>query len=265
MASLFDEIFRVIMLEDISEKCQATKNLHDSLEQLKCSDPTPPELIPKPGYPRLLEFVAPRKLKKRGIQNQEGRNILMHSIAHIEYNAINLALDAAYRFRGQPSTFYSDWIKVAADEAKHFGLVNDYLERNQCAYGDYPVHNGLWDMTSKTAHDIVARMALVPRVLEARGLDVSPSMISKLSSIGDNDAASILKVIYDDEIDHVRIGSTWFDYECRQRRLDPKETFFAMIDQYFVGELKGPFNVAARLKAGFNESELAQLSSTTNP
>lgn len=260
MPTLFKEIYDIILLEDSDDKCEATQSLYKRFDRLGLHDDMPPQPIVKPGYPQSLEFVAPRELKKRGIQSQEGRNILMHSIAHIEYNAINLALDAAYRYRGQPQKFYSDWIKVAADEARHFSLINEYLECNHCFYGQYPVHDGLWEMTSKTAHDIVARMALVPRVLEARGLDVTPSMINKLSNIGDDDAASILKVIYDDEIEHVRIGSIWFTRECQQRELNPRETFFAMIDQYFVGELKGPFNIAARLKAGFDESELAQLS-----
>lgn len=260
MSALFSEIYRVLLLGDLEEKCQATKSLKDNLSQFDLADDTPPVPIAKPGYPESLNFVAPRELKKRGIQSQEGRNILMHSIAHIEYNAINLALDAAYRFRNQPKEFYSDWISVASDEARHFGMINDYLKRNECQYGHYPVHDGLWSMTLKTAHDIIARMALVPRVLEARGLDVTPTMITRLSNVGDDDAASILKVIYDDEIEHVRIGSTWFNSECNQRELNPRDTFFKMIDQYFIGELKGPFNVAARLKAGFDESEIEQLS-----
>jgi len=260
MSLLFDEIYRIIQLKDIDQKCVATKNLHSTFNQLSFNDNDTPKLISKPGYPNTLDFVAPRKLKKRGIKTQEGRNILMHSIAHIEYNAINLALDAAYRYRGQPKEFYANWIDVAADEARHFRLVNDYLERNQCTYGHYPVHDGLWTMAFKTADNIIARMALVPRVLEARGLDVSPGMITKLSNVGDDDAASILKIIYDDEIEHVRIGSIWFDRECRQRKLDSRETFFAMIDQYFIGQIKGPFNIAARLKAGFDEFELARLS-----
>lgn len=260
MSSLFAEIYRVIQLQDIDQKCQATKSLRDNLSQFDLNNDTPARTIASPGYPTTLNFVAPRELKKRGIQSQEGRTILMHSIAHIEYNAINLALDAAYRFRDQPHEFYVDWINVAADEARHFSMVNDYLIRNQCSYGHYPVHDGLWSMTCKTAHDIVARMALVPRVLEARGLDVTPTMINKLSQVGDDDAASILKVIYDDEIEHVRIGSTWFNRECEQRGLDSRETFFAMIDKYFIGDVKGPFNTAARLKAGFDEYELERLS-----
>ncbi|MCL4140411.1 UNVERIFIED_CONTAM: hypothetical protein GTU68_036018, partial [Idotea baltica] len=134
----------------------------------------------------------------------------MHAIAHIEFNAINLALDAAYRFRQQPIAYYQDWLGVAADEARHFNLIRSYLNKHDCNYGDYPVHNGLWDMAVQTADDVVARMALVPRVLEARGLDVTPSMINKLQSVGDTGAVEILKTIYQDEIGHVKIGSHWF-------------------------------------------------------
>jgi len=212
-----------------------------------------------PGYPTQLQLVAPRDLKRRGIQSQQGRNVLMHSIAHIEFNAINLALDAAYRFRGQSIDYYKDWISIAADEARHFQMIRDYLMEHECDYGDYPAHNGLWQMAVDTQFDIVARMALVPRVLEARGLDVTPGIIKKLERVNDQQAVDILNVIYQDEIAHVEAGSRWFFYKCEQNQLEPRSTFMKMVEQYLHGELRGPFNVSARLKAGFDEFEMAAI------
>ncbi len=220
--------------------------------------------ITLPGYPHLLELVPPRDLKRRGISTQQGRNILMHAIAHIEFNAINLALDAAYRFREQPEAYYKDWLSVADDEARHFSMIRKYLNDHGCEYGDLPAHNGLWDMAVKTQDDIVARMALVPRVLEARGLDVTPGMIQRLERVGDQTAVDILKVIYEDEIGHVDIGSRWFFHHCRIRGLEPRTTFLELIEKHMHGELRGPFNVSARLMAGFDQMEMRELEKRYN-
>ncbi len=253
------------MLDDAEQKCLATKSLatqfleHD--DQIKLNHQNPVRSISLPGLPINLDLVAPRLLKRRGMQKQTGRNSLMHAIAHIEFNAINLALDAAYRFRNQESEYYRDWIGVAADEARHFKLIQGYLNQHDCEYGDFPVHNGLWDMAVQTADDVIARMALVPRVLEARGLDVTPSMIERLENVGDLAAVDILTVIYEDEIGHVKIGSHWFNYHCQQQNREPKATFKHMVETHLHGELKGPFNLAARLQAGFDEIELAALES----
>lgn len=264
---LFSELHRIILLNDADEKCLSTQQLASafvnqspgiSFDHKQFVHP-----IETPGLPRTLELVAPRQLKRRGIQAQTGRNVLMHSIAHIEFNAINLALDAAYRFRNQQSNYYRDWLNVAADEARHFNLVRDYLRNNNCDYGEYPAHNGLWDMAVQTADDVVARMALVPRVLEARGLDVTPSMIKRLAAVSDQAAVDILNVIYHDEIGHVKIGSHWFHHHCQQRDLEPRSTFKEMVERYLHGELKGPFNLAARLQAGFDEIEMADLLSAS--
>ena len=183
----------------------------------------------------------------------------MHAIAHIEFNAINLALDAAYRFAEQPQQFYNDWLRVAAEEATHFDLVCDYLAAQGVHYGDYPAHDGLWDMCTRTADNVLARMALVPRVLEARGLDVTPTLIDKLTNAHDFAAVKVLKIIYDDEIDHVRIGSDWFVYHCQQQNREPQETFLDCVENYLHGELRGPFNLTARQQSGFTETELAYL------
>lgn len=256
--------YDVLMLVDPVGKCMAMHALFEQWNDQKkrftwLGSETSIQKIPDPGRPLKPELVSPKVLAKRSLHTQEGRCVLMHAIAHIEFNAINLALDAVYRFRDQPESFYGDWLKVADDEARHFMMVLSYLEDNQLQYGEHVAHNGLWEMVVKTDHDILHRMALVPRVLEARGLDVSPAMIKKLEQAGDSDAAEILTVIYNDEISHVETGSRWFKYYCKSRQLEPQETFFQLIDQYLYGSIRGPFNEAARLKAGFMEEELAQM------
>jgi len=259
MTELFSEIHQIILTEDAQEKCNRTHALHDSIAGLTQNHDNDIKEIKSPGYPSGLQLVSPRQLKRRGIQTQQGRNILLHAIAHIEFNAINLALDAAYRFRHQPQSFYVDWVKIACDEARHFELIRAYLNSHNCDYGDFQAHNGLWDMAIKTQHDIVARMALVPRVLEARGLDVTPSMIQRLNRVADKQAVSILEVIYQDEIGHVETGSRWFRHHCQLRNLEPRSTFLNMVKTHLHGELRGPFNTAARLLAGFDETEMKFL------
>ena len=257
---LFAELYRVILINEADDKCTATQHLaNQPLSDFGFDHKEPVAPITTPGLPRNLLLVAPRELKRRGINSQQGRNVLMHAIAHIEFNAINLALDAAYRYRHQPIEYYQDWIRIAAEEARHFMLISDYLKQNNCTYSDFPAHNGLWDMAIKTADDVVARMALVPRVLEARGLDVTPGIIKRLSSVNDKSAVAILEVIYQEEIDHVRIGSKWFHFQCEQKHMEPRSTFKAMVNKHLHGELKGPFNIAARLQAGFDELELKGL------
>lgn len=248
----------------MEEKCRLVERIYADFRELPRSHETFPDRavreIRRPGTPKQLRLVAPRDLTKRSIQKQNGRNVLMHAIAHIEFNAINLALDAAYRFKNLPREFYLDWLSVAADEARHFQLIREYLVANGLDYGDLPAHNGLWEMAVDTADDVVARMALVPRVLEARGLDVTPGIIQRLSNVGDQAAIDILNVIYQDEIDHVRIGSKWFAYQCQERGLEARPTFKKMIDRHLHGGLKGPFNIEARLMAGFDQEELDSLS-----
>lgn len=259
MNCLFSEIEQIILCSDPTDKVKATRNLAKGFIEKHIEYKRPPLEISLPGYPKRLQLVPPRELKRRGISTQEGRNILMHAVAHIEFNAINLALDAAYRFIDQSFEYYVDWVKVADDEARHFQMIRRYLNQNGCDYGDYPAHNGLWDMAVRTQHDIVARMALVPRVLEARGLDVTPGMIERLEGAGDNEAVDILKIIYQDEIQHVHIGSKWFFHHCALRELEPKTAFINMVEKHMHGQLRGPFNVSARLQAGFDEMEMSAL------
>jgi len=183
----------------------------------------------------------------------------MRSLAHIEFNAINLGLDAALRFAGMPDAYYRDWLSVAVDEARHFRMLNDRLTELGVTYGDFPAHNGLWDMAEKTAHDPLVRMALVPRVLEARGLDVTPGMIERLKGAGDSRTVELLGIILHEEERHVAIGSHWFSELCRERSLDPDSTFDELLERYFTGQLRGPFNIPARRRAGFTEPEIERL------
>ena len=212
-----------------------------------------------PGRPVQPELVEPKRLGRRSMQSDEGRAVLLHALAHIEFNAINLALDAVWRFAGMPAAFYSDWLKVAAEEAHHFSLLSARLAELGHAYGDFPAHDGLWDMCDRTRGDVLARMALVPRTLEARGLDASPPIRARLKQAGDHASAAILDVILRDEIGHVLIGNHWFRYLCSQQALDPHLTYTRLADQYHAPKLRGPFNFEARRDAGFDEAELAAL------
>ncbi|MBS3742909.1 MAG: ferritin-like domain-containing protein [Wenzhouxiangellaceae bacterium] len=223
----------------------------------------PAQPPPAAGRPTRPELVAPSSLPRRGLGSVRGRVALLHAVAHIEFNAINLALDAAARFSGMPETFYRDWLSVAHDETRHFRLLEQRLGELGAAYGDLPAHNGLWEMAEKTAHDPLVRMALVPRVLEARGLDVTPGMIEKLRQAGDHESVACLEVILEEEVRHVAIGSRWFRHLCDQRGLVSETTFRSLLDEYFAGGLRGPFNHPARLEAGFTESELEDLELAT--
>ncbi|MGF6856817.1 uncharacterized ferritin-like protein (DUF455 family) [Paraburkholderia sp. CI3] len=214
-----------------------------------------------PGRPERPELVEPRQLGRRSMQSPQGRAVLLHALAHIEFNAINLALDAIWRFPGMPAGFYTDWLKVAAEEAYHYSLLAARLAEYGHAYGDFPAHGGLWDMCERTRGDVLARMALVPRTLEARGLDASPPIRARLQQAGDHSSATILDVILRDEIGHVLIGNRWFRHLCDADGLDPHHTYLRLADQYHAPKLRGPFNFEARRDAGFDDAELAALAS----
>jgi uncharacterized ferritin-like protein (DUF455 family) len=199
------------------------------------------------------------------MQSREGRAALLHALAHIEFNAINLALDAVWRFADMPQAFYADWLRVAAEEAHHFALLTARLADFGHAYGDLPAHDGLWQMCERTRDDVLARMALVPRTLEARGLDASPAIRARLVQAGDADSAAILDVILRDEIGHVRIGNHWFRHLCALRGLDPHTAYAQLADRYGAPRLRGPFNFDARRDAGFDDAELAALEAQAEP
>jgi uncharacterized ferritin-like protein (DUF455 family) len=208
-----------------------------------------------PGRPARPQLVSPRDVPYRGLGSAEGRAALVHAIAHIEFNAVNLALDAALRFDGLPGDYYADWIGVARDEARHFGMLAARLAELGHRYGDFTAHDGLWEAARKTAHDVLQRMALVPRVLEARGLDVTPGMIQRLREVGDTRTAALLGVILDEEVAHVAVGTRWFRHLCRARSLDPATTFRALLREHRV-RLQPPLNRQARARAGFDADEL---------
>lgn len=209
-----------------------------------------------PGRPSQPPLVHPREVPRRGLGSKEGRAALIHAVAHIEFNAVNLALDAVCRFDGLPDAYYEDWISVARDEARHFRMLRDRLLQLGRNYGDFPAHNGLWEAAEKTAHDPLVRMALVPRVLEARGLDVTPGMIGRLRDVGDQETLSILEVILAEEVRHVAIGTRWFRHLCAQRGLEPTMTFRQLLAAHDM-RLHPPLNRSARLEAGFVDAELA--------
>lgn len=214
---------------------------------------------PVPGRPVRPELVSPLLVKHRSMRTVEGRAVLIHALAHIEFNAINLALDAIWRFPGMPDQYYADWLLVASEEATHFGLLSAHLLAQGFRYGDFPAHNSLWDMAEKTQDDILARIALVPRTLEARGLDASPPVRAKLAQAGDHAAAAILDIILRDEIGHVGIGNRWYRWLCDARGMEPIATYALLAAQYKAPVMRGPFNLDARRAAGFSEPELTAL------
>lgn len=215
---------------------------------------------PLPGRTSRPELVAPTAVKHRSPFTPEGRAALLHAVAHIELNAINLALDAVWRFPGMPSAYYRDWLRVAHEEARHYTLLAEHLATLGHAYGDFPAHDGLWAMTAATAGDITARMALVPRTLEARGLDATPPMQDKLRKAGDVRAVAILDIILRDEVGHVAVGNHWYRWLCSREGLDPVQHYRALARLYRAPRPKPPFNLEARSRAGFTPEELQALS-----
>lgn len=212
----------------------------------------PPDRPARPENPRLL---LPRDLPKRKISAEPaGRVALLHALAHIELNAIDLAWDMIARFsrEGLPGAFFDDWVRVADEESKHFALLSARLEELASSYGALPAHDGLWTAAEATAHDLLARLAVVPLVLEARGLDVTPAMIARLRSVGDSASADILEIIYRDEIGHVAVGKRWFDHVVRRRGQDPIDCWQGLVRRFFKGGVKPPFNIEAREAAGFS-------------
>jgi uncharacterized ferritin-like protein (DUF455 family) len=259
---LFEQAARCLAISAPEQKCIAVGELWMAAQEYRLEfDPhtpvTPIGIAGRPGKP---ELVDPAQVKRRRLGSETGRAALIHAIAHIEFNAINLALDAVYRFRDMPRQYYLDWLSVAEDEARHYQLLQNRLRLMGHAYGNFPAHNGLWEMAQRTADDCLKRMALVPRVLEARGLDVTPGMIERVEAAGDLETSRILNVILEEEVRHVRIGSHWFKVCCDQRGLEPETTFLALVREHFSGTLRGPFNIPARMQAGFTQREMDAIS-----
>jgi uncharacterized ferritin-like protein (DUF455 family) len=217
-------------------------------------------LADAPGRPARPALVAPRAVPRRSLVTAPGRAALVHAVAHIEFNAINIALDAALRFPNMPLRYYQDWLSVAKEEAQHFSMLRAHLETHYgVQYGDFDAHDSLWEMAQRTNGDVLARMALVPRILEARGLDVTPGIAQKLKQAGDTAAADILGIILNEEVGHVAIGNYWFAHCCKAAGTTTIEAFTTLRERYNAPEIKLPINVAARRAAGFTEAELEAM------
>jgi len=257
-------VHAALFADDPRDKAQRSIALYAACrrgERLAAPDAADSERLARdrdrhPGHPARPVLVDPKALKRRGVGSEAGRIALLHSLAHIEFNAINLALDAVWRFTAQPDDYVEEWLRVARDEAEHFTLLAERLVSLGSEYGAHPAHDGLWDMARRTEHDILVRMALVPRILEARGLDVAPPMIERLEQAGDHASAAILQRIYTDEITHVAVGNRWFRHVCDERGLDGAEVFRDLLAGGHSVWLRGPYNRPARLEAGFTEAEL---------
>lgn len=251
---LTDPTLKVTQTQALQEQVQRGQYRVDTQVRLA---PEPKAVIP--GRPDKPELVPPLQVKRRSMNTLEGRAALLHALSHIEFNAINLALDALWRFADMPVDYYLDWLKVAAEEALHFSLLSEHLKSMGYTYGDFPGHDTLWEMVAKTQGDVLARMALVPRTMEARGLDAAPSTRNKLRQVGDEAGAFIIDLILRDEIGHVAIGNRWFGYLCQQRNLDPVRCYADLTQRYKAPKPRAPFNLEARRAAGFSEIELQIL------
>lgn len=261
LACLFEAARTCLQASDPDAKVQLTLAASADWRQGRLAAgasgaPDPSVDAGRPERPALVHFS---RLPKRSLHQAEGRINLVHALTHVEFNAINLAWDAVYRFRGLPLDYYGDWIQVAREEAEHFQLLRDHLRSLDRDYGDLPAHDGLWAMARRADQDPLARMALVPRVLEARGLDVTPGLQERLRAAGDLATLAILEVILRDEIGHVAVGTRWFRFFCQQRELDSEAEFFRLVQLYFPEGVRPPLNLAARRAAGFSDAELLWL------
>jgi uncharacterized ferritin-like protein (DUF455 family) len=261
---LFDRLHIALAATDIDQKPVLAQQLYDDWQANKFSltEETGAEIPLVHGVPPRPAIVMGSKVPRRSPATPEGRAALLHAVAHIEYSAIDLALDHAFRFRGLSDNYYADWLRVAADEARHFSLLRKYLQNLGYDYGDFPAHDSLWQMSVRTADDSLARMAIVPRLMEARGLDATPPIREKLRQVGDHEAVRILDIILNDEIIHVAIGDRWFRYFCAQRNVEPETTYRELIVRYSAPWPQLPMNEKARREAGFSEAELINLRSS---
>jgi uncharacterized ferritin-like protein (DUF455 family) len=252
-----------LQLASPEAKCQAVHALWAAQPEWTFG-PAQAAAGPLPGRPALPRLIPPGQVPHRSPFTPEGRAALVHAICHIEFNAINLALDAVWRFDGMPEAFYRDWMRVAEEESCHFEMLHMQLHAMGQRYGDFDAHDGLWEMCEKTASDITARMALVPRTLEARGLDATPLIQARLRKVGTRDALAVcdcLDVILREEIGHVDIGNRWYRWLCERQGLDPVAHYKVLVQRHRAPRLRPPFNTTARQAAGFSAEEIAFLSS----
>jgi uncharacterized ferritin-like protein (DUF455 family) len=257
-----------ILSADLDEKTALaqTAAIRWQERRLSLRSPLDPQLPDRPGRPDKPELVPPKAVGKRSLHTLPGRIALLHALAHIELNAVDLALDIVARFATEPvpNSFFDGWMKVAYEEAKHFRLVRDRLRVLGADYGDMPAHDGLWQAAHSTRNDLTARLAVVPLILEARGLDVTPALQDKMRETGDIESADVLNVIYEDEKGHVAVGAKWFRFLCAREKRDPARTFQELVRANFRGQLKAPFNDVARAEAGLTPSFYRSLSSKSN-
>jgi uncharacterized ferritin-like protein (DUF455 family) len=265
MLELRETALAILANTDVQSKVSDLLSLFDKYQNqqvtLNISTGFDSQYLSLPGRPSKPDLVAPKWVPKRRMDTVEGRSILWHSLAHIEFNAMNLALDAIWRFPDMPKEYYEDWLRVAKEEAYHFSLANQHMQSFGFNYGDFPAHNSLWEMVERTTDSVIARMALVPRTMEARGLDAVPGIRDRFKQIKDAKAVEILEIILNDEIGHVLIGNRWFNFLCAGENLSPITTYRELARKYHAPTLKGPFNFEARKQAGFTSEELSLLES----
>lgn len=262
MKNLFEFAEAFFQLTNVDEKLALTHQAWQAYiaGELTIASELPVLPIGQVTFPERPELLAPRQMPRRKLTTPAGVAAFFHAIAHVEFVAIYLAWDILYRFRGMPEQFYLDWLRVADEEAQHFALIRTHLQAMQLDYGDLPAHSGLWDHAKDTADDLLGRLAMVPRCMEARGLDVTPALIEKFSTLGNDASVAILTRILTDEVGHVELGSYWFKYVCQQRGFEAESKYRELIELYYVGgKPKGPFNRELRKIAGFSDAEIDWL------
>jgi len=262
----YEKLEKIIICDNINQKFDMFYELWNQKEKLNFSSNDKPKKFEKPSYASFCEIIHPARVpRRRGFETNEKKAVLLHAIVHIEYSAIDLALDACYRFRNLPDEYYFDWLEVAEDEIRHYKMINSLLEKTGYKYGNFPVHNSLFEAAQKT-QDLLSRMAIIPRWYEAGGLDANEKIINRLSKTKDpfaQDVIDALLIILKEEIPHVKKGDKWFKFECARQNLEPVETYFEIVDKFFKDWKKKELNVAARLKAGFTCRELKILNEKT--
>ena len=259
----YSQLEKIITCDNIPQKFEMFYDLYKNFDKFNFKSTKSPKIFEKPSYESFCAVVPPAKvLRRRGFETNGKKAVLLHAIVHIEYSAIDLALDACYSFRNLPKEYYLDWLEVADDEIRHFNLINTLLEKTGYKYGDFPVHNSLFEASQKT-NNLLSRMAIIPRWYEAGGLDANEKIIEKLKKYNDpfaNEVIKALEIILKEEIPHVQKGDKWFKWECKRQNLEPIKTYFEIIDEFFKNWKKKEINVSARLKAGFSCDELKNLS-----
>ena len=253
------QCLKALAADDLNQKLNQVQAIYESFKSHQIKIDAKADIkhtYHLPGAPPKPDIVAPRLVEKRSASTQHGKLIFIHALAHIEFSAINLALDIIWRFKNLPEQFYSDWLQIAYEEQAHFNLLNSYLKKFGLAYGSFNAHNSLWEMAERTSHDLIHRLALIPRTMEARGLDVTPPIIEKFRQQRDDDIAAILQTIYEEEIRHVSIGNIWYRWACDTQKLDPHETYKNLLATYDIELNYQKLNKEARYKAGFLKEEL---------